>query len=564
MTRRAILLFVLICFADSEPDKKWWNSASFYQVSPVSFKDSNNDGYGDIQGLIGNLNYIVDSGFDSLFLSPFYETPFKDYGYDISNYTAIDPKFGNEADVDQLLLEARRHGLKVVVDFVPNHSSNEHEWFINSENGIVGFENFYIWHSGIPTDTSDRPLPPNGWESFYGGSSWQWSEKRQAYYYHAFGVMQPDLNLREPSVLDELQKILLYWLQKGVDGFRIDAVSQLFEDPNLVEDPLIHNNLNETYELVDQWRRLFDNYTITNGGEEKVLVPQVWESQLDALVNYFRNGNGDDLTQLPTNFIIINELHRNSRAADYKRTIDNYLTVLPEGAIANWFLGTHDHSRVASRMGPDRISGLTMLLLTLPGVAFTYSGDELLMLDYRDISWKDTTDMWACNSNPIDYKMLSRDPNRTPFQWNGSINGGFNSGTPTWIPSHPNYVENNLELQRNSPMSHYKYYKRLLQLRKHSAFVEGDFSSKILSENVFAYSRSIDNATFLILINVGNRSEIIDTEVLNALNAGVKHDLKMVLVSPSSAFSEGDVAASDNVPMEPFDALIAEIRMTNS
>lgn len=187
-------------------------------------------------------------------------------------------------------------------------------------------------------------------------------------------------------------------------------------------------------------------------------------------------------------------------------------------------------------MGSDRISGLTMLLLTLPGVAFTYSGDEILMLDHRDISWNDTTDMWACNSNSVDYKMLSRDPNRTPFQWNGSINGGFNAGKQTWIPCHPNYVENNLESQRNSPGSHYRYYKRLLQLRKRKAFVEGDFSSNILSENVFAYSRSIDNETFIILLNLGNYNEIIDTK---RFNAGQKHDLKMVLVSPSSSYNEG-------------------------
>lgn len=349
MIIRTVQFLLLISFAKSEPNKKWWKSASFYQVSLVSFKDSNNDGYGDIQGLIGNLNYIVETGFDALFVSPFFKTPFKDYGYDISNHTAIDSKFGNEADVDEFLLEARRCGLKVVVDFVPNHSSNESEWFINSENGVDGFENFYIWHSGIPTDgTLDRPLPPNNWESFYGGSSWTWSDKRQAYYYHAFGVMQPDLNLREPLVLDELQKILLYWLQKGVDGFRIDAVSQLFEDPNFVKDPLVYNNLNETYKLVENWRLLLNNYTITHGGEEIVLVPQVWESKLGALVNYIRNENGDDLTQLPTNFIIINELNRSSPAVDYKRTIDNYLTALPDGTVANWFVSVSQNFYVTN------------------------------------------------------------------------------------------------------------------------------------------------------------------------------------------------------------------------
>lgn len=184
----------------------------------------------------------------------------------------------------------------------------------------------------------------------------------------------------------------------------------------------------------------------------------------------------------------------------------------------------------------NRIRGLTMLLLTLPGVAFTYSGDEIAMLDYRDISWNDTTDIWACNSNPNDYKGLSRDPSRTPFQWSSAINAGFNSGTPTRIPIHPNYVENNLELQKQSSKSHYKYYKDLLQLRKSEAFVDGDFSSKVLSENVFGYSRSIDNETFFILINLGSESEIVD---MNDLKVELKHESKIVLAPSSLLYNVG-------------------------
>lgn len=331
------IFFILVFFAQSEADKNWWKSASFYQLSPASFKDSNNDGYGDIQGLTTNLNHIVEMGFDALFVSPFYKTPFKDYGYDISNHTEIDAKFGTEADVDEFLRKAKIHGLKVVVDFVPNHSSDEHEWFIKSRNRVDGFENFYIWHSGVATVNGDRPMPPNDWQSVYGGSSWAWSDNRQAYYYHAFATVQPDLNLRERRVIDELQKILLYWLNKGVDGFRIDAVSQLFEDPDFVKDPQYFNNLHECYELLEEWRHLLNNFTIANGGDDIILVPQVWESKLVELSKYIRNNN-EDLSQLPTNFIIINQLDKNSPAIQYKRSIDSYLSALPENAIANWFV----------------------------------------------------------------------------------------------------------------------------------------------------------------------------------------------------------------------------------
>lgn len=199
-------------------------------------------------------------------------------------------------------------------------------------------------------------------------------------------------------------------------------------------------------------------------------------------------------------------------------------------------LGTHDHSRVASRMEIKQINGITMLLLTLPGVAFTYSGDEILMLDFRDISWDDTTDPWACNSNPNDYKELSRDPQRTPFQWSSAINAGFNIGTPTRIPVHPNFTENNLESQKISPESHYKYYKQLLQLRKNKAFVEGDFVSKDLSENVFGYSRSIDDGTFVILINLGSNTEMVN---MNDLRGQLRNELSIVLTSSFSLYKVG-------------------------
>lgn len=184
----------------------------------------------------------------------------------------------------------------------------------------------------------------------------------------------------------------------------------------------------------------------------------------------------------------------------------------------------------------NQISGLTMLLLTLPGVAFTYSGDEILMLDNRDISWNDTTDIWACNSNSSLYKELSRDPSRTPFQWSSAVNAGFNSGSPTWIPIHPNYVENNLDAQKQLPNSHYKFYKKLLQLRKSKPFVDGDFSSNVLSDNVFGYSRSIDNETIFILINLGNRKEMVD---INNLKTGLKNESEIVIASPASIYSVG-------------------------
>lgn len=357
----------------------------------------------------------METGIDVLFISPFYETPFKDFAYDISNHTEVDPRFGSMSDVDELLQKAHQMGLKVILDFVPNHTSDQNDWFTRSANRERGYENFYVWHDGQPTTPEARPSVPNNWLSAYGGPSWTWNERRESYYYHAFAKEQPDLNLREARVVAELDNILSFWLAKGCDGFKIDAVCQLFEDPAFLQNPETFNNLPQTYELVAHWRRLVDDYTLATGGDNRIFVPQVWDSTLEDLMRYYQDESGTQHAQLPTNFGLINHLNSDSTAADYKISIDEYLNALPDGAVPNWFLGTHDHSRVESRMGSDQIDGLTLLLLTLPGAAFTYSGDEIEMEDYRDISWEDTTDPWACNSNPIDYKDLSRDPNRTPL-----------------------------------------------------------------------------------------------------------------------------------------------------
>lgn len=328
-----LVLLAFICGVRSKDDPdRWWRAANVYQVSPVAFKDSDNDGFGDIRGIIDKLDYIVETGFDVIFLAPFYPTPFKDFAYDISSYVDVEPRFGTMKDLDELFEKAKGKGLRIIIDFVPNHSSNENEWFVKSENNDKGYENFYIWSEGIPMVSGNRKLPPNNWQSVYGGPSWQWSEMRQSYYYHAFAVQQPDLNLREPQVIEELEKILEFWLLKGADGFRVDAVSRLYEDPTLQIDPDVKSDLPETYELVARFRKFIDNFTATHGGDNRILVPQVWDAKLDDHMRYYQS------SQIPTNFGLINKLNRDSTADDYKTTIDSYLQALPDGAVPNWFV----------------------------------------------------------------------------------------------------------------------------------------------------------------------------------------------------------------------------------
>lgn len=284
------------------------------------------------------------------------------------------------------------------------------------------------------------------------------------------------MNLREESVLVELEKILTTWLDRGADGFRIDAVRQFFEDPSFIDDFDIMNNLPECYELIKRWRGIIDIYSQTKGDHNRLLIPQVWDTKLSELMRYVQDENGTQLAQLPINFMLIDKLDRDSKAGDYKATIDEYLKALPNGTIANWFVSNLKSDlevfvwsfkfcsleRTTTRelhhaWEPKESMHMAALLLTLPGVAFTYNGDEMAMEDYREISWEDTSDPWACNANPFTYKNLSRDPQRSPIQWDGSVNAGFNAGAKPLIAVHPNYTFNNLKAQAEADKSHYNF-----------------------------------------------------------------------------------------------------------
>jgi alpha-glucosidase len=333
---KGLVIFFLCTtsLVQSEKDD-WWKSATIYQIAPLSFKDTTGDGKGDIQGIISKLDYLADTGIDVLLISPFFQSGMVDFAYDISNYIEVDSIFGTMQDVEELFTKAKAKGLKVVLDFVPNHTSNKHEWFIKSEVGTDGYKDFYIWHDGAKQINEGRNLPPNSWQSEYGGSSWTWSPMREAYYYHKFAKEQPDLNLGEELVVQKLNEVLKFWLDKGADGFRLDAISQLFEDPAYLENPDKEKDLPQTYGLLERWRKFLDDYSTT---ESKILIPQVWNSPIKDLMSYYVSEDGTPRAQVPMNFMLINELNINSTASDYKRVIDKYISSLPTGAIANWFV----------------------------------------------------------------------------------------------------------------------------------------------------------------------------------------------------------------------------------
>ncbi|KFB50157.1 AGAP012399-PA-like protein [Anopheles sinensis] len=374
----------------------WWKSGVFYQIYPRSFMDSNGDGIGDLRGIIERLDYLHDNGIDGFWLSPIFKSPMADFGYDISDYFAIQPEYGTMDDFDALVAAANDRGLAVILDFVPNHTSDEHEWFKKSEMREPGYENFYVWHPGRPhpQDKSARPLPPSNWVSFFRGSAWQWSELRKEYYLHQFSIKQPDLNYRNPAVVEKMKEVMRFWLARGVAGYRIDAVPTLFEvaqdvngqypdeplsgNTNDPEDPgyLVHiftQDRNETLDMVYQWRAVTDQFQQEHGGRERIIMAETY-SPIEIAMRYYGNDTVPG-AQIPFNFHLITDLKQNMSAIELQSTIEYWLEHMPKlnSVVPNWVLGNHDQHRVASRFGNDMIDIMNMILLSLPGVSVTYN-----------------------------------------------------------------------------------------------------------------------------------------------------------------------------------------------
>jgi alpha-glucosidase len=355
MTKITVLLLVayLSCTFAA---KDWWETATFYQIYPRSFKDSDGDGIGDLNGVRQKLPYFKEIGVTAFWLSPIFTSPMKDFGYDISDFYDIQPEYGTLADFDLLVGEAKNQGIKVILDFVPNHSSDKSEWFERSERREAGYEDFFIWHSGKPNPNNvSAPLPPNNWLSVFRFGAWKWSPIRQQFYYHLFLAEQPDLNYRNPAVVVEMKKVLKFWLDRGVDGFRVDSIACMFEIPadeegNYPDEPLSGNSLDpeshaylnhiytidrpENYDMVYQWRELLDEYKLQHGGDTRVMMTESYGSTESVMLFY---GDGQRKgAQMPFNFQLLTGVNNDSTAADYKRIVDEWLTKMPADSSPNW------------------------------------------------------------------------------------------------------------------------------------------------------------------------------------------------------------------------------------
>ncbi|XP_054738486.1 maltase A3-like [Anastrepha obliqua] len=550
--------------------QKWWQSATFYQIYPRSFKDSDGDGVGDLKGIAQQLPYLKEIGITATWISPIFTSPMADFGYDVANFTNIDPRFGTLDNFDALIARSREVGVKIILDFVPNHSSDEHEWFKKSAAGDKEFKDFYVWHPGRMVNGTLHP--PTNWVSVFRGSAWQWHETRKEYYLHQFLSKQPDLNYRNPKVRAEMSDVLRFWLRRGVAGFRIDAVPFAFEiapdakgdwpdEPrnDWVIDPDDYNYVKhiytvdqpETIDLVYEWRRVLDEFQRENGGDERVMLTEAY-SPIDVVMKYYGNGTAEG-AQMPFNFFMISWLTNDSDAFHFAETINTWLKSMPQGRTANWVIGNHDQNRVGSRLGADRIDMMNMLTNMLPGVSISYYGEEIGMTDVW-ISWNDTVDPSACHTNPDIYEKFSRDPERTPFQWSDDKNAGFSTSSKTWLPLADNYRTVNVQRERDEPLSHLNIYKQLHALRNGSTLRHGSVEVKAVNNNVLGVKRMLLNDnTYVLLMNLHDSAEEVD---LKNVFGNMPDEFEYAIVTSKSKAKEGDAVKSSEIKLSPKEAVV--------
>ncbi|TXM99100.1 DUF3459 domain-containing protein [Methylobacterium sp. WL64] len=480
----------------AEPLRPWWQDAVVYQVYIRSFQDSDGDGVGDLDGVIAHLDHLVWLGVDAVWLSPFHPSPMLDGGYDVSAFLDVDPRFGTLQTFDRLIAEAHGRRLKVILDYVPNHTSDRHSWFQDSRASTDNPKrDWYVWRDGRDEG------PPNDWRSMLGQPAWTRDAATGQFYYHAFLPQQPDLNWRNPEVREAMHAVLRFWLDRGVDGFRVDAVAHLVEDDLLRDDvpgdlageglPVqagmrhaFTSDRPETHVCVAEWRRLTDGY------EGRVLIGEA-HLPTERVMRYY--GLDAPAFHLPFNFVLL------STAWDARAlaaAVDQYHNLLPPGAWPNWVLGNHDEQRVASRIGPAQARVAAMLVLTVGGTPFIYNGDELGLEDAQ------------ARAEAVRHPDVSRDrdPQRSPMPWDAGRHAGFTTGEP-WLPLGSNNAARNVAAQVRDPASMLDLYRQLIALRREEpALAHGAYEPLAGSNMVLAYIRALGGVKFAVALNIDGKA----------------------------------------------------------
>lgn len=483
----------------------WWQRGVVYQVYPRSFQDTDGDGVGDLEGIRRRLEYLVDLGVDVVWISPIYPSPMADFGYDITDHRGIDPLFGTFAEFDRLLAACHDHGLRVVLDFVPGHTSDRHPWFVAARSSRDDpHRQWYVWADPAPDGG-----PPNNWVSEFGGPAWTFDDRTGQYYLHIHLAAQPSLNWRHPDVRAEMGDVLRFWFDRGVDGFRVDAVDHIAPDPQLRDNPPNPNwapgqsparrllrsftaHTPDVYALTRQMRQVADRYD-----QPRVLIGEAYGS-LDQVMGYY--GEALDGIHLPFNLALI-DVDWDPRAL--ATLVEDYEAALPEGAWPNWVLGNHDRPRIASRVGATQARVAAMLLLTLRGTPTIYQGDELGMVDV-DVPADAIQDPWE---QQVPGLGLGRDPVRTPIPWSAGPGRGFTTGRP-WLPFGSTTP---VDEQRNDPASMLTLHRRLLALRRSEpALAIGGHRTRSVTDAVYVYERYHNRRRLAVALNLTSGKQPLD------------------------------------------------------
>lgn len=520
--------------------RPWWETSVIYQVYPRSFQDSDGDGIGDLAGIEHRLDYVESLGVDAIWLSPIFPSPMVDFGYDVADYCGIEPMFGDLAAFDRLLAAVHARGLKLILDFVPNHSSDEHPWFVESRSSRNNPKrDWYIW-----ADAGHDGGPPNNWESDFAGSSWEWDTATAQYYLHAFLKEQPDLNWRNPALKAAMFDVLHFWFKRGVDGFRIDVLWHIVKAPGFPDNPVNPDwtpSMNardrvfqshstdqpEAHAISAEMRALADDYGA------RVLIGEICLPN-EQHARWFGTPENPQV-HLPFNFQLIENEWMAERLG---HLIVRYEASLPSFAWPNWVIGSHDAPRIAARIGEAQARVAAMLLLTLRGTPTLFQGDEI------GIGKVDIPAGRVCDPQELRQpgRGLGRDRSRTPMPWDGSQNGGFSTGEP-WLPINEDWPARNVAAQAADDNSMLKLYRGLLRLRRaHSPLKTGSFTLIRASDDVLIYERRVLNDQIIVALNLCDeerkialpKSNVLLSTLAEAPEPGMLHANEGMIVKPTS------------------------------
>ncbi len=553
----------------------WWKNAVIYEIYPRSFQDSNGDGIGDLNGITQRLDYLQELGVDAIWLTPVYPSPQVDFGYDISDYKNIDPQYGTLADFDRLVAEAGKRHIRIVMDMVMNHTSDKHEWFIQSRSSRTNpYRDWYMWRDGKGETATDKGAPPNNWQSEFGHSAWQWDEKTRQYYYHKFYAEQPDLNWYNPKVHEAFKDVIGFWLQRGVGGFRFDAITTLFEDPNLADEGVVKDKdgkplinafgeprldglktefLPGVHSVMQEMRAAADTFSSSKFPGTRVLIGETYVPNIAALAEEYGSAQKPEFhLPMDTQLGMLNKLD----VAQFRAKLTDAETGL-NGHVPLLIFDNHDNPRLDARYGDgvhdteiQRV--ISTVLFLSRGTALFYYGDEIGMKTTPPTRKEDVKDPVGVTGWP---KEKGRDGERTPMQWDASANAGFASASvTTWLPVPPSAATVNVQAEEADPDSLLGWYKALIHLKKDNpAFADGaNIMLDASNTKVLSWVRKAPGAPAVVV----SANFTAEPQTVSLSVPGFNGKVKTLLKTPGAT----DPISLGQIQLGPFGVYVGEIQ----